>query len=530
MTMRAVLLSSAVVLLVVSLFITSSTSFVLALVGPLTLVPIIFTALFLLLHVTELMSKEKRPPIAGLLLLLLLHFNRIYDYQTSLAKKLRTFRLIMPFRSEVFTADPANIEYILKTNFPNYGKGSHNYKVLEDLVGDGIVAVDGEKWRHQRKLASYEFSTRNLRVYSSAVFRGSAAKLVSQVTIMAAAEQAMDLQDMLMKSTLDSMFKVGFGVELNTLSGSDVFWNRFTKALDDAAAIVLRRYVDPLWRVKRFLNIGLEAALKRNIKIIDDAIFELIRCKREQMKSENLVREKEDLLSRFMMESEKDPINMTDKYLRDFIFSFMLAGKDTSSNTLTWFFYMLCKHPLVQDKVVNEVIEATQAKDKYICPDEFSSLMTEGALEKMQFLHAAITETLRLYPAVGSDSKMTVEDDILPDGYLVKKGDPVSYMPYAMGRMTYIWGEDAEEYRPERWLENGIFRPESPFKFTAFQGGPRICIGKEFAYRQMKILAAFLLYFFQFRLVDETKEATYKIAFSLHLAEGLKVYALPRAG
>jgi cytochrome P450 len=68
------------------------------------------------------------------------------------------------------------------------------------------------------------------------------------------------------------------------------------------------------------------------------------------------------------------------------------------------------------------------------------------------------------------DAKICFSDDTLPDGYSVRKGDMVSYQPYAMGRMKFIWGDDAEEFRPERWLdENGIFQPESPFKFTAFQ-------------------------------------------------------------
>lgn len=68
------------------------------------------------------------------------------------------------------------------------------------------------------------------------------------------------------------------------------------------------------------------------------------------------------------------------------------------------------------------------------------------------------------------DAKICFSDDTLPDGYSVNKGDMVSYQPYAMGRMKFIWGDDAEDFRPERWLdENGIFKPESPFKFTAFQ-------------------------------------------------------------
>lgn len=99
------------------------------------------------------------------------------------------------------------------------------------------------------------------------------------------------------------------------------------------------------------------------------------------------------------MESEKDPENMNDQYLRDIILNFMIAGKDTSANTLTWFFYLVCKNPLVQEKIAKEVKQATKAEDT-ISPDEFAELITEEALDKMQYLHAAITETLRLYPAV----------------------------------------------------------------------------------------------------------------------------------
>ncbi|MFQ6619259.1 hypothetical protein Gotur_000301 [Gossypium turneri] len=524
-TMGWLLLSSAVILLLISLFV--STPFVLLLLGALTSVLVIFVALFLFLHVPELKSMAKRPPIAGSMLHQLLYFNTLSDYQTSLAKKHRTYRLIMPLHSEIYTTDPANVEYILKTNFPNYGRGAH-IEIMRDLFGDGIFAVDGEKWRHQRKLASYEFSTRVLREYSTAVFRDNAAKLVAKVSTIAVANGAMDLQDLFMKSALDSIFKVGFGVELNALSGSDEFANRFTKAFDDSNFIVFRRYVDMFWKVKRFFNIGLEAALKRNVKIIDDFIFDLIRCKREQMENEKLVREKEDILSRFLMESKRDPENMNDQYLRDIILNFMIAGKDTSAGTLTWFSYMLHKHPLVQDKVIHEIRDATQAKDN-ICAKELSRLMTDDVLDRMHYIHAAITETLRLYPAVPTDGKISVEDDVLPDGFEVKKGEGINYMAYAMGRMTYIWGEDAVEYRPERWLdEDGIFRPESPFKFSAFQAGPRICLGKEFAYRQMKIMAAVLLYLFKFRLVDETKEATYRTMFTLHMADGLHVYAFPR--
>ncbi|KAF8380394.1 hypothetical protein HHK36_027879 [Tetracentron sinense] len=524
--MGALFFASAIAFLLIGCFFTTS-FFVILVLGAIILPVTLFGAVLLLIYVKESVVEKLRPPVAGLSLSQLIHFKKLFDYQTSLARKYPTYRLIMPSQTDVYTVDPANVEHILKTNFSNYGKGQYNYDIMKDLFGDGIFAVDGDKWRHQRKLASYEFSTKVLRDFSTAVFRANAAKLVANVSEAVAANKMMDLQDVLMKSTLDSIFKVGFGVDLNSLSGSDEFGNQFTKAFDDSNVIIYWRYVDLFWKIKRFLNIGLEASLKRNIKVMDDFVFQLIRCKREKMKTEKSDEGKEDILSRFLIESEKDPENMTDQYLRDIILNFMLAGKDSSANTLTWFFYMLCKHPLIQEKVAQEVKQATKADDN-ISIGEFTERITEEAMDKMQYLHAALTETLRLYPAVPVDGKNSFKDDILPDGFKIKKGDGVNYMAYAMGRMTYIWGDDAEEFRPERWLENGVFRPESLFKFTAFQAGPRICLGKEFAYRQMKILATVLLNFFKFKLVDERKNATYRTMFTLHMDQGLHLFAFHR--
>lgn len=104
--------------------------------------------------------------------------------------------------------------------------------------------------------------------------------------------------------------------------------------------------------------------------------------------------QKEDILTRFLQFNEADP-----KYLRDIILNFIIAGKDTTATALSWFIYVLCKHPLVQEKVAQEIKEATKT-EKVVDVSEFASSVSEEALEKMHYLHAALTETLRLYPAV----------------------------------------------------------------------------------------------------------------------------------
>ncbi|XP_022146914.1 cytochrome P450 704C1-like isoform X2 [Momordica charantia] len=472
-------------------------------------------------------TNSEYAPVYGSVYGQALYLKKLFDHLTEVAKKHGTFRLVAAAYSEIYTIDPRNIEHILKTKFDKYSKGSNNQAVVGDLFGEGIFAVDGEKWKQQRKLASYEFSTRILRDFSCSVFRRNAAKLVGVVSQFAAMGRPFDIQDLLMRSALDSIFKVGFGVELNCLEESSKEGIGFMKAFDDSSAQIFWRYIDPLWKLKRFLNIGSEGSLRNNIKTIDAFVHQLIRDKRKLLQQPNL-NDKEDILWRFLMESEKDPTRMNDQYLRDIVLNFMLAGKDSSGGTLSWFFYMLCKNPLIQEKIAEEVKQVVGIEGEEADINLFIENLTDSALDKMHYLHAALTETLRLYPPVPVDGRTAEIDDILPDGYKLRKGDGVYYLAYSMGRMPCLWGEDAEDFKPERWLENGTFRPESPFKFIAFHAGPRMCLGKEFAYRQMKIVSASLLQFFRFKLGDATRNVTYRIMLTLHIDGGLPLLALPR--
>ncbi|KAJ9556354.1 hypothetical protein OSB04_010968 [Centaurea solstitialis] len=467
-------------------------------------------------------KKPKLPPILGTVFGQLFYFNKLHDYFANFALKYPTFRLLAPDQSELYTTDARNIEHVLKTNFENYSKGEDNKEIVTDLFGEGIFAVDGGKWKQQRKLASFEFSTRVLREFSCTVFRNNAAKLVGVVSEFANGNEVFDVQNLLMRCTLDSIFKVGFGVELNCLEGSSEEGGEFIKAFDDSNALIYWRYVDPLWKLKRFLNVGCEAALRKNIKFINDFVLSLISKRREQLEKNQHCNEKEDILSRFLIESKKDS-RMNDRYLMDIILNFMIAGKDTSANTLSWFFYMLCKNPRVQEKVVLEMEEIVRNGDRI---EDYVEKITDEVLDKMHYLHAALSETLRLYPAVPLDGRVADTDDILPDGFKLNKGDGVYYISYAMGRMPYIWGDDAEDFKPERWIKITDF--SNPNLLSNSLAGPRICLGKDFAYRQMKIVSIALLRFFVFKLADESRKVTYRTMFTLHIDGGLHLRAFPR--
>ncbi|KAJ0098817.1 hypothetical protein Patl1_19994 [Pistacia atlantica] len=294
------------------------------------------------------------------------------------------------------------------------------------------------------------------------------------------------MQDLLMKATLDSVLKVALGIELDGLSGTYEEGTQFTDAFDTANAITSFRFIDAFWKIKRFLNIASEAKLRKNIKVVDDFVYKLIKSKIERLNNRHddlpsVSGKKEDILSRFLELKETDP-----KYLRDI-------------------------HPDIQEKIAKEIIEATQVRSNSSI-EELAAKVNEETLDKMHYLHAAFSETLRLYPAV-------------------PVGDQITYVPYAMGRTKTLWGNDAEEFRPERWLnEIGHFQPKSPFIFTAFQAGPRICLGKDFAYRQMKIFSMILLGSYKFKLInDDSKPVRYKTALTLHIEGGLHLRVLPRS-
>lgn len=155
---------------------------------------IIFSALISKLYTGKSIRNPQYAPVAGTVFHQLFYYNRLHDYLTDLGKIHRTFRLLAPDQSELYTTDVQNIEHILKTSFNKYSKGETNVNIISDLFGQGIFAVDGVKWRRQRKFASHEFSTGVLRDFSCKIFRKNAAKLVKTVSEFAVAGTIFDVQ------------------------------------------------------------------------------------------------------------------------------------------------------------------------------------------------------------------------------------------------------------------------------------------------------------------------------------------------
>lgn len=418
-------------------------------------------------------------------------FVNLSDWYTHLLRNSPTGTINVHVLNNIITANPDNVEYMIKTNFDNYPKGKAFSALLGDLLGRGIFNVDGKCWNFQRKLASFELGSLSIRSHAfNNVVEEIESRLVPFFTKFSDNKDGvLDLQDVFRRFSFDSICKFSFGLDPGSLKPS-LPVSELESAFDMSSKLCAERGMSPsplIWKIKRFFNIGSEKKLKSSIKIVKKIATQVIKNRRETGSDPGQI-PKNDLLSRFM-----GSIN-DDDYLRDIVISFLLAGRDTVASALATFFFLLTQNPKVSEKIRTEsgrVIGSTREK-----------VPTYEDLKHLHYLHAALHESMRLYPPVQFDSKFVKDDDVLPDGSIVKRGSRVTYHPYAMGRMERIWGLDSLEFKPERWIRNGEFKAESVFKYPVFQGGVRVCLGKEVSLVEMKCVVVCLIRRFDVKVVN----------------------------
>lgn len=429
-------------------------------------------------------------------------------------------------RRIIITANPANVEHMLKTNFINFPKGKPFTEILGDLLGCGIFNVDGDLWATQRKLASHEFSTKSLREFVVKTLYEEVENRLIPLLEEAAAKcnGVLDLQDVLRRFAFDIICKVSLGTDPFCLDLSRPV-PALVKAFDTASEISAMRGMAPVyavWRTKRFFNLGAEKKLKEAVKLVHGSVLEIVQNKKSVLENDQERKLESDLLSRLLLAGHDGEV------VRDMVISFIMAGRDTTSAAMTWLFWLLSRYQNAEEMIVKEVNSLLNNGTKTI---DFE------VLKNMDFLKACLCESMRLYPPVAWDSKHAFNDDVLPDGTFVGKGDRVTYFPYGMGRMESLWGKDRLEFKPDRWFEDpvalensyGTLKSVNPYKFPVFQAGPRVCLGKEMAFIQMKYVVATVLNRFEIRPVCENQPAFVPLL-TAHMAGGLKVMVKRRNG
>ncbi|PIA34368.1 hypothetical protein AQUCO_03800166v1 [Aquilegia coerulea] len=467
-------------------------------------------------------------PIFDCLPSILKNRHRIHDWSVELANSVGNTIVgkgpIFARLHLVYTCDPLNVEYIAKTNFP---KGSEHHEIM-DVIGNGIFNVDYEHWHAQRKMANRTFMSKEFRSYiaktTRKVVENSLLPLLSQVAIQSC---VVDLEDIFMRLTFDSVFMVIFGRNPNCLS-IDFPRNELAQAIDNMAEVLTYRHVLPSswWKLCRWFQIGPEKKFVEARKIIDRSLESYILLKKNDLHKGD--EQDNDMITSFILSQERDNNDLLpkgDAFLKDNGLSFLFAGKDSSSTGLAWFFWLMTRNPSVKDIIIEElrhVREKNKDKDDGL-KAKMPYVFTAEDLKGLVYLHASLCESLRLYPPVPATYRGVEKEDVLPDGTALKPGMKILISMYALGRMASVWGKDCLEYRPERWIdENGKLNPVPLTKFFTFFAGPRNCIGKDMAFTQMKLVIGAVLFNFHIEHV-EGHVVRPKPSMVLHMQNGLKV-------
>ncbi|CAL5189615.1 unnamed protein product [Lathyrus oleraceus] len=495
-----------------------------------------FSAYFLWFHLlARTLTGPKAWPFVGSLPALFKNRNRVHDWiasnlrATGGSATYQTCIIPFPFLAHkqgfyTVTCHPKNLEHILKTRFDNYPKGPKWQTAFDDLLGHGIFNSDGETWVMQRKTAALEFTTRTLKQAMARWVNRSIKNRLWYILDNSVKDNVyVNLQDLLLRLTFDNICGLTFGKDPETLSPK-LPENPFSVAFDTATQATMQRFLYPglIWRFQKFFCIGSEKILKQSLQIVETYMNDAV--------SDRKGTPSDDLMSRFMKKRDGEGKLISAAVLQRIILNFILAGRDTSSVALTWFFWLVINHPKVEEKIIKElttVLEETRGVERGKWTEE---PLDFGEADRLVYLKAALAETLRLYPSVPQDFKQAVMEDVLPDGTVVPAGSTVTYSIYSVGRMEKIWGEDCLEFKPERWISVRGDRFEPPkdgFMFVAFNAGPRTCLGKDLAYLQMKSVAAAVLLRYRLSLVPG-HQVEQKMSLTLFMKNGLKVFLHPR--
>jgi cytochrome P450 len=273
------------------------------------------------------------------------------------------------------------------------------------------------------------------------------------------------------------------------------------------------------WKLEKWLQIG----QANENKVAQENVYRFLKNCISSYKDDEAEDESPSSVLKELMKEGLGKGEMTKEYIRDTALNLLAAGNGTVSSGISWFFWLVSTHPIVEAKIIQEIKDKCLTQEKNSITD-----LSVQELDKLVYLHGAICEALRLYPPLAFQHKCAINDDILPSGHYVSPNTKLIYSLYAMGRMEQIWGQDCFEFKPERWIsDRGDIIHVPSNKFIAFNTGPRSCLGKDISLFQMKMVATAILWKFQIQVVKDHLVMP-RISIILRMKHGLKVEVTKR--
>ena len=354
------------------------------------------------------------------------------------------------------------IRRILTRRHTKYHKGP-GFERVKMLLGNGIIVSDGETWRRSRRMIQPAFSRQNIHQLINIMIECSNRRAEHWTKLIANNDTCNITEE-----TSD------FALELILISiFSDDYKDQIYNEGDNPFSFLSQDS-------KRDLSVVIKARRLRELllNVIED------RRKKDRL-------QKFDFLSMYLEAKDNDGKRFTNSELLDEIMTLVVAGFETSANTLNWVWYLIAKHPKVEKKLISE------AEDLLIDKGKFKV----ESLNEMKYTQQVLEETLTLYPPVWLFTRKSHELDEL-DNYDVPPDTEIYLSPFVLHRTESYWPE-SDKFSPDRFALSMKSKIDMPF--FPFSLGPRRCIGEYFSFLEMKIHLGLLLPRFRMQLIDQTE-------------------------
>jgi cytochrome P450 len=391
-----------------------------------------------------------------------------------------TFRFYLGgLKEAIVTTNPAVIQHVLKTNAENYQKSEIQVKRMGHFLGKGLLTTHGEAWRTQRRLIQKGFDRKQLDALSSIMQDSLADSLQDfdrQVRV-----GPVDIYTHLMKMTFAMVARSLFGARLK---GDDIALVSHT--ICTVQEFIVRQTIQP------YLNPWFAASgeLRKHEEMrvrADSILMAYIKQRRNQEPGQ-------DLLQTLMDARYSDGEGMSDELVLSESMQLLVAGHETSSNALSWLLYLLSSRP--------DCLERVRQEFDSVLGD---APLSHGDVPKLEFTTQVIQEGLRLYPPFWMIDREAVADDRVGD-LVIPRGSTVIVYVYGAHHAPRYW-ENPESFDTERFTKaNDKLR--TPFTYLPFGGGPRGCIGGNYAMLQILMILNAVLRRYDFELTPgQTIEA-----------------------
>ena len=358
-------------------------------------------------------------------------------------------------------SDPADIRHVLHDNARNYHK-SPLYDRLRDSLGNGLLTSEDAFWLRQRRLAQPAFHRQRLMAMADAMV-DCTEETLERWDGVAARGETIDLVEEMMALTQAIIVRTMFSTDLGATA----------EVVNRTWPIINRRIGETFWSTKLETRLPLPANRRfwRALGELEAVVYRIIADRRRTRRDEA------DLLSMFLSaRDEETGETMSDLQLRNEVMTMLLAGHETTSLTLAWTYYLLAQHPDIERSVADEVDRAVDG-----------GRLSFAHLDRLARTRRVIEESLRLYPPAWGFSRQAVADDEI-GGYRVAKGSLVFLIPFVIHRRPGLW-PDPERFDPDRFTpDREAARPR--FAYIPFGGGPRGCIGNQFAMVEAQLIVA----------------------------------------